>query len=91
MHLRGLRRERRTARRGLNDGGRGAPNRLPRVAASRQAYFSAALDYFPMAPTMDTERDAAKVLFFPPGIPALAILIGAGLQWLWPLTEGYEL
>ncbi len=34
-------------------------------------------------------EDAAKVRFFPPGIPLLAILIGSGLQWLAPLSIGY--
>ncbi len=35
------------------------------------------------------EVDAARVRFFPPGIPLLAILIGSGLQWLAPLSFGY--
>lgn len=35
------------------------------------------------------EEDAAKVRFFPPGIPLLAILIGSGLQSVAPLSFGY--
>lgn len=35
--------------------------------------------------------NAAKVKFFPPGIPILIIGIGMGLNYLWPLSFGIEL
>ena len=37
---------------------------------------------------MQSHHDAAKVRFFPPGIPLIAILSGLGLQWLLPLHFG---
>lgn len=40
---------------------------------------------------METQHDAAKVRFFPPGIPLLTILVGVGLQWIWPLDPGFAL
>jgi len=40
---------------------------------------------------METQHDAAKVRFFPPGIPLLTILIGVGLQRLWPIDPGFAL
>ena len=33
------------------------------------------------------EPDGAKVRFFPPGIPFLALLASVGLQRVWPLME----
>ena len=40
---------------------------------------------------MEAHHDAAKVRFFPPGIPLLTILVGAGLQWLWPIDPGFAI
>ncbi len=37
---------------------------------------------------MQSQNDAAKVRFFPPGIPLIAILSGLGLQRLLPLHFG---
>lgn len=34
------------------------------------------------------QKDAAAVRFFPPGIPLIAILLGIGLNWLWPIDFG---
>jgi protein-S-isoprenylcysteine O-methyltransferase Ste14 len=38
----------------------------------------------PEAPAKES-RDAAAVLVFPPGVPLLTILLGVGLDRLWPL------
>jgi protein-S-isoprenylcysteine O-methyltransferase Ste14 len=35
-------------------------------------------------------RDAADVRVFPPALPALTILVGVGLNRLWPLELGVE-
>jgi protein-S-isoprenylcysteine O-methyltransferase Ste14 len=35
--------------------------------------------------------DAANVLFFPPGIPLITIVLGATLNWLWPIGFGFTL
>ncbi len=40
---------------------------------------------------MKAEIDAAKVRFFPPGIPLIAVLIGTGMEFLWPISWIYEL
>lgn len=40
---------------------------------------------------METQHDAARVRFFPPGIPLLAILAGIGLQRLLPIDPGFAL
>lgn len=40
---------------------------------------------------MHAQDDAAEVRFFPPGIPLLTILIGVGLQRLWPIDAGFAL
>jgi protein-S-isoprenylcysteine O-methyltransferase Ste14 len=37
---------------------------------------------------MSTFVDAAAVRIFPPGIPLAVILLGAGLNWLWPIDPG---
>ncbi len=34
--------------------------------------------------------DAAAVRVFPPGIPLAAILLGVGLNWLWPIHLGFS-
>jgi protein-S-isoprenylcysteine O-methyltransferase Ste14 len=34
-------------------------------------------------------KDAAAVRVFPPGIPLGAILLGVGLNWLWPIHQGF--
>ena len=39
----------------------------------------------------ETRPDAAAVRVFPPAVPLLTILIGAGLSWLWPIHLGFEL
>lgn len=41
--------------------------------------------------TSEPPRDAAAVRVFPPGVPLLTILLGAGLQRLWPLHLGVEI
>lgn len=38
-----------------------------------------------------TEHDAAVRRFFPPGVPLATILLGVGLEWLWPLAPGFAL
>ncbi|MCH9672107.1 MAG: isoprenylcysteine carboxylmethyltransferase family protein [Gammaproteobacteria bacterium] len=40
---------------------------------------------------MDQPRDAAKVRFFPPGVPLLTMVIGYGLNRLMPLSDSYPL
>ena len=42
---------------------------------------------------METQlkQDHAAVRVFPPGVPLATILAGAGLQWLWPVSPGFEL
>ncbi len=40
---------------------------------------------------MEELRDAAAVRVFPPAMPLLAILLGIGLNRLWPLELGFEL
>ncbi len=37
---------------------------------------------------MHEQKDAAAVRIFPPGVPLLTILLGAGLNWLWPIELG---
>ena len=39
----------------------------------------------------DQGRDAAAVRVFPPGVPLLTVLIGIGLDRLWPIDAGFEL
>ncbi len=36
-------------------------------------------------------KDRADVRLFPPGVPVITILIGVGLQRLWPLDLGFSL
>jgi protein-S-isoprenylcysteine O-methyltransferase Ste14 len=38
----------------------------------------------------DCQKDAAKVRFFPPGIPLLIIAIGIGLNHIWPFNLANE-
>lgn len=38
---------------------------------------------------MEEQKDAANVRFFPPAVPLLTIFIGAGLEWLWPISSVY--
>jgi protein-S-isoprenylcysteine O-methyltransferase Ste14 len=40
---------------------------------------------------MKEPRDAAAVRVFPPAVPLLTILLGVGLNRLWPLALGFEL
>jgi len=40
---------------------------------------------------MEEPRDAAAVRMFPPGVPLLTILLGIGLNRLWPLELGFAL
>jgi protein-S-isoprenylcysteine O-methyltransferase Ste14 len=40
---------------------------------------------------MEEPRDAAAVRVFPPAVPLLTILLGVGLNRLWPLDLGFEL
>jgi protein-S-isoprenylcysteine O-methyltransferase Ste14 len=37
------------------------------------------------------QRDAAAVRIFPPGVPLLAILLGVGLNWIWPIDLGFAI
>jgi len=34
---------------------------------------------------IDSDKDAAKVLFFPPGVPLLLVLLAIGLNHAWPM------
>ena len=38
---------------------------------------------------MHEQKDAAAVRIFPPGVPLLTILLGAGLNRLWPIELGF--
>ncbi len=42
---------------------------------------------------METEkqRDAAAVRVFPPGVPLVTVLVGVGLDYLWPVDLGFAL
>jgi len=40
---------------------------------------------------METQRDAAAVRVFPPGIPLAAILVGVALEHVWPISPGAAL
>ncbi|HKJ24569.1 MAG TPA: isoprenylcysteine carboxylmethyltransferase family protein [Myxococcota bacterium] len=40
---------------------------------------------------MQEKKDAAAVRVFPPGVPPLAILLGVGLQRVWPIELGFAL
>jgi protein-S-isoprenylcysteine O-methyltransferase Ste14 len=47
-----------------------------------------------MSPTMGQDardRDAAAVRIFPPAVPLLTILVGVGLNLVWPLDPGFTL
>lgn len=35
------------------------------------------------------EKDAAAVRVFPPVVPLAAVLLGVGLDWLWPIDPGF--
>jgi protein-S-isoprenylcysteine O-methyltransferase Ste14 len=37
------------------------------------------------------EKDAAAVRVFPPAIPLVMILLGVGLNHLWPIDPGFEI
>ena len=37
---------------------------------------------------METQRDAAAVRIFPPAVPLATILLGVGLQRMWPIGLG---
>lgn len=39
---------------------------------------------------MSERIDAARVGFFPPGIPVLVVIAGFILNWLWPISFGFE-
>jgi protein-S-isoprenylcysteine O-methyltransferase Ste14 len=39
----------------------------------------------------EQQRDAAAVRVFPPGVPLLTILVGVGLNRVWPLDPGLAL
>lgn len=39
---------------------------------------------------MGEHSDAAKVRFFPPGVPILVVVIGYFLNWFWPISLGIE-
>lgn len=36
-------------------------------------------------------EDAAAVRVFPPAIPLVTILLGVGLNWMWPIDVGFAL
>lgn len=40
---------------------------------------------------MNEQRDAAAVRVFPPAVPLLTILLGVGLNHVWPVDLGFEL
>ena len=40
---------------------------------------------------MPEHRDAAAVRVFPPGIPLATILLGVGLNWMWPIDLGFAI
>lgn len=40
---------------------------------------------------MNEPKDAAAVRVFPPGVPLLTILLGVGLDRMWPVALGLEL
>jgi protein-S-isoprenylcysteine O-methyltransferase Ste14 len=40
---------------------------------------------------MNEQQDAAAVQVFPPAVPLLTILIGIGLNHLWPIDMGFQL
>jgi protein-S-isoprenylcysteine O-methyltransferase Ste14 len=40
---------------------------------------------------MHEENDAAAVRVFPPAVPALTVLIGVGLNRVWPIDLGFAL
>lgn len=44
---------------------------------------------FAMSP--EPKVDHAAVRVFPPGVPLFTVLVGVGLQWLWPITLDFEL
>lgn len=39
---------------------------------------------------MTEQKDAAVVRIFPPAVPLLTILVGAGLSRVWPIGLGFE-
>ena len=42
---------------------------------------------------METEqqRDSAAVRVFPPGVPLVTVLVGIGVDYLWPINLGFAL
>jgi protein-S-isoprenylcysteine O-methyltransferase Ste14 len=68
---------------------------IPDVAArtDRDAPHPAAAQRSLGAPlsAMEEQRDAAAVQVFPPGVPLLTILLGVGLDRLWPIDPGFAL
>lgn len=38
---------------------------------------------------MPEPKDAAAVRVFPPGVPLATILVGIGLNWMWPIDLGF--
>ena len=40
---------------------------------------------------MQEQQDAAAVRIFPPGVPLLTILVGIGLNRVWPIDFGFAL
>ena len=40
---------------------------------------------------MPEQKDAAAVRIFPPAVPLLTILLGVGLNRIWPIHLGFEL
>jgi protein-S-isoprenylcysteine O-methyltransferase Ste14 len=40
---------------------------------------------------MNEQRDAAAVRIFPPAVPVLTILLGAGLNHIWPIHFGFKI
>jgi protein-S-isoprenylcysteine O-methyltransferase Ste14 len=40
---------------------------------------------------MNEQRDAAAVRIFPPAVPLFTILLGIGLNRVWPIDSGFAL
>lgn len=39
---------------------------------------------------MADQKDAAAVRVFPPAVPLLTVVLGVGMNWVWPVHLGFE-